>query len=217
MTSDHLPAGRLRELTHEARASLLEDLESLTPEQWRQPSLCGRWDVEHVVAHLTAGASVGPWRWVASIVAAGFRPAVHNERRLREHLGATPAETLERFRAVVGSTTTPSKHLVAYLGEALVHGQDIRYPLGLAAEPPVEALTPVAGFFAKRDFTVDGASLTKGLALRAHDGTFAAGEGPQVAGSTLALVMTMAGRNAYLDHLEGPGAAELRRRVEARA
>lgn len=205
----------LRAMMREARASLAADLETLREDQWRAPSLCGEWDVEHVVAHLTAGASIGQLAWFRSIIAAGFRPAVHNERRLREHLGATPAETLERFRAVVESTTTPSKHLVAYLGEALVHGQDIREPLGLTTEPSVEALTPVAGFFAKRDFTVNSASAVKGLSLRATDGPFAAGAGMEVTGPTLALVMTMAGRSAYLDRLDGPGVTALRNRVAA--
>jgi hypothetical protein len=41
--------------------------------------------------------------------------------------------------------------------------------------------------------------------MTATDGPFKAGEGATVSGPTLALVMTMAGRRAYLDHLEGEG------------
>ena len=118
----------LRTLMRAERASLAEHLATLTTAQWRHPSLCGEWDVEHVVAHLAAGASTGQWAWLRSIVLAGFRPARHNARRLREHLGATPTETLENFRAVIDSTTTPSKHSIAYLGEVVVHGQDIYHP-----------------------------------------------------------------------------------------
>jgi hypothetical protein len=36
----------------------------------------------------------------------------------------------------------------AYLGEVVVHAQDIRQPLGLVRTPGVDALTPVADFFA---------------------------------------------------------------------
>lgn len=43
----------------------------------------------------------GRWRWLASIVAAGLRPELHNDRRLREHLGATPADTLARFEGII--------------------------------------------------------------------------------------------------------------------
>jgi hypothetical protein len=39
--------------------------------------------------------------------------AAHNQRRLAEHRGSTPAETLERFRAVITSTTAPSSHTPA--------------------------------------------------------------------------------------------------------
>ncbi|WP_193312846.1 maleylpyruvate isomerase family mycothiol-dependent enzyme [Georgenia subflava] len=192
-------------MIHSARRSLAEDLAHLGAEQWHTPSLCSDWDVEHVVAHLTAGATVGRLRWLRSIVGARFRPAVHNERRLREQLGATPAQTLERFRAVVESTTAPSKDTAAYLGEVLVHSQDVRVPLGIQSEPDVDALTHVAHFFARRDFAVQSRSMVRGLRLRATDGRFAVGDGPAVEGPTLALVMTMAGRDAYVGQLDGPG------------
>nr|BFF25987.1 hypothetical protein GCM10025732_39520 [Glycomyces mayteni] len=52
----------------------------------------------------------------------------------------------------------------------------------------------------------------RGLRLDAADGPFAAGDGPLVTGPTLALVMAMAGRTAYLDELSGEGAPELRER-----
>jgi hypothetical protein len=85
-------------LTHAARRSLVDDLSTLTEEQWGRPTLCADWDVERVVAHLTAAATLGGWRWIRSIVGAGFRPAVHNERRLREQLGGTPSATLTSHR-----------------------------------------------------------------------------------------------------------------------
>ena len=52
-----------------------------------------------------------------------------------------------------------------------------------------------------------------GLWLRAGDGPFVAGTGPLVTGSTLALVMSLAGRVPYTDELDGPGAPTLRDRV----
>jgi len=208
-----LTDAELRVMMREQRAALAEHLAGLTDAQWHQQSLCGEWDVEHVVAHLTAGASTGQWAWIRSIVAAGLRPSVHNARRLREHLGATPAQTLERFRDVIGSTTTPSKHSIAYLGEIVVHGQDIAHPLGLPLAPPVEVLTPVAGFYAARDFAVNSATVARGVRLRATDGPFLAGDGPEASGPTLALVMVMAGRSAFLDQLTGPGVEVLRART----
>jgi hypothetical protein len=93
----------------------------------------------------------------------------------------------------------------------------IRQPLGLPRTPAVEALTPVADFFASRNFTVHSRTAVAGLQLRADDGPFATGSGPLVTGSTLALVMSMAGRGPYLDQLEGPGVPTLRARVQGTA
>lgn len=199
------------------RAALAEDLSSLSIAQWRHDTLCGQWDVEQVVAHLTAAASLNQWQWLRSMFSARFRPDAHNQRRLAEHRGNTPAATLDRFRAVIGSTTAPSGHTAAYLGEVLVHAQDIRWPLQLPGTPSVEALTPVADFFARRDFTVASRTNAAGLQLRADDGPFATGSGPLVTGSTLALVMSMAGRTPYLEQLDGPGVPMLRLRLHGTA
>lgn len=208
---------RLWALMRAERAALAEDLSTLSAEQWRHATLCGQWDVEQVVAHLTAAASLNQWQWLRSMVGARFRPDVHNQRRLAEHRGRTPAETLDRFRAVIGSTTAPSGHTPAYLGEVLVHAQDIRWPLGLLRSPSVNALTPVADFFARRNFTVASRTHAAGLQLRADDGPFATGSGPLVTGSTLALVMSMAGRAPYLEQLDGPGVPMLHSRLHGTA
>lgn len=201
-------------LAHAERARLAEDLEGLSHEQWKQPSLCGEWNIEQVLAHLTAGASLNQRQWLQSMLGVRFRPELHNQRRLAEQLGSTPAETLAGFRAVIGSTTAPSAHTAAYLGEVVVHAQDIRQPLGLPGTPSLEALAPVAEFFTARNFTVPSRSFSNGLQLRATDVRFTAGYGLLVTGPLLALVMSIAGRSAYLDQLAGPGAPTLRSRVQ---
>ncbi len=197
---------------HAERAALAEDLESLVPEQWARPSLCGRWTVEEVVAHLTAAARIGRLRWVASVVGARFDFDVHNQRRLEEHRGATPEQTLHRFRQVVTSTTAASGHTPAWLGEVVVHGQDIRRPLGIDHTPPIDTVTEVASFYASRDFTVPSHSAIKDLRLEATDGPFVTGDGPLVTGTTLALTMAMAGRTEFYADLEGDGVLILRER-----
>ena len=194
---------------HAQRTALADDLADLDDDQWAQPSLCGCWSVEDVVAHLTAAASVGRMRWLTSVLGARFNADVHNARRLAEHRGATPAETLERFRRVLTSTTAASGHTAAWLGEVVVHAQDVRRPLGLTRTPPVEAITEVARFYASRDFAVASGTAAKGLRLEATDGPFATGAGPLASGTTLALIMAMAGRRSYAEDVTGPGAAVL--------
>lgn len=211
-----MPRADIWAAIHRERAVLADELAELTPDQWAVPSLCGRWTVEEVVAHLTAAASTGRWRWIRSMAGARFDPDRHNQRRMMEYRGSGPADTLARFRAVVTSTTAPSGHIPAWLGEVVVHGQDIRRPLGLSGVPELTAVTEVARFFAGRDFTVAGRTVRASVHLVATDGPFEIGTGPEARGSTLALVMAMAGRAGYCDELTGPGAATLRARIAGR-
>lgn len=197
---------------HAERAALADDLASLPREQWAHPSLCGSWTVEEVVAHLTAAASIGRLRWLKSVVGTRFDFDVHNQRRLAEHRGADPDETLQRFHRVITSSTAASGHTPAWLGEVIVHGQDIRGPLGIEHAPAITAVNAVADFYASRDFTVSSKSAIKNLRLEATDGPFAVGDGPLVTGTTLCLVMAMAGRVTFCDDLDGDGAATLRQR-----
>lgn len=212
MVSSTAARSALWAAAHAERAALADDLAEFDDVQWARPSLCGRWVVEEVVAHLTAAASIGRLRWLASVLGARFDFDLHNERRLVEHRGATPAETLERFRHTVASTTAASGHTAAWLGEVIVHAQDVRHPLGLRRTPAVEAVTEVARFYASRDFTVASHSAIAGLRLEATDGPFATGAGPLVTGTTLALTMAMAGRRIYCDELTGPGLPTMRAR-----
>jgi uncharacterized protein (TIGR03083 family) len=199
-------------MVHAERAALADELAELDQDQWCQPSLCGRWIIEEVVAHLTAAASIGRLRWIASVLGAQFNFNLHNDRRLAEYRGGNPAETLERFRRVSNSTAAPSRHTAAWLGEVVVHGQDIRSPLGLVRTPALDAVTAVARFYASRDFTVTSRSATAGAHLQATDGPFASGSGALVRGTTLALTMAMAGRAEYCDDLTGPALSTIRER-----
>ncbi|WP_258565806.1 maleylpyruvate isomerase family mycothiol-dependent enzyme [Streptomyces parvulus] len=198
---------------HVERSALAQDLAELSEAQWATSSLCERWTVEEVTAHLTAGAGTGMWRWLLSMLAARFDPDLHNDRRLAQHRGATPDETLRRFREVVTGPAGPTGHTAAWLGEIVVHSEDIRRPLGLVRTPPVATTTAVARFFAGRDFTVASRTVIAGLRVEATDGPFTTGSGEPLRGPTLSLVMGMAGRAAACEDLEGDGAAILRARL----
>jgi uncharacterized protein (TIGR03083 family) len=202
-------------LIHAERAALATDLADLTDLQWATPSLCAGFSVREVLAHLTAGASLNPVRWLAGVIRCRFDFDQQVAMRLAEQLGGTPAETLARFRHAVTSTTKPPIPAVAMLGEAIVHAQDIRRPLGIRRDYPVITLTTVAAYYQRSDLPVLTKSRVGGLRLAASDGPFAAGSGPLVSGTTLALVMAMAGRVAYCDELEGDGLTILRDRCSS--
>jgi uncharacterized protein (TIGR03083 family) len=193
-------------------AALVDDLSVISLRQWRSTTLCDDWDVEEVLAHLGAAATTTRWGWIRSMIAARFDPDVHNRRRLEEFRGADPHETLERFRHV-GPIALPVQSSPAGLGEVVVHGEDIRRPLGLRHVPDAAGLLAVARFFATKNFAVNSMTLVKGLALQATDADFREGAGPEVRGPLLSLVMVMAGRRVFLPDLSGDGAAVLSRRL----
>lgn len=199
------------------RSTLAEDLTPLTDEQWRTPSLCEGWTVRDVLAHLTAAASLNTAQWLAGVIRCRFDFDRQVAMRLAEQLGSSPHETLDRFRRVITSTKTAAGPFGALLGELVVHAEDIRRPLAIRHEYPNDMLTRAASFYAKYDFTVPSKRAIRGLRLEATDGAFAVGDGPGVSGSTLALVMSMAGRVDYCDDLAGEGVVTLRERLLAGA
>ncbi|HWO67883.1 MAG TPA: maleylpyruvate isomerase family mycothiol-dependent enzyme [Umezawaea sp.] len=199
-------------LVHAERAALAADLAGLTDDRWATPSLCTDLSVREVLAHLTAAANLSPVRWMAGVIRCRFDFDKQVAMRLAEQLGATPAETLERFRRAVTSTTKPPVPLEAVLGEVVVHGEDIRRPLGIHRDHPIETVTLLAEYYRGSDMVVLAKGRIGGLRLEATDGPFTTGDGPLVSGRTVALIMAMTGRKAYLDDLEGDGVEVLRGR-----
>lgn len=199
-------------LVHTERAALAADLAELTEAEWNTPSLCEGLTVREVLAHVTAGASLTPARWFAGVVRCRFDFDRQVALRLREQLGADAGETLQRFRRIVDSTTKPPLPVVAMLGEVVVHGEDVRKPLGVRRDHPVDTLTRVAHHYQSSNLVLPSGKRAEGLRLTATDGPFDAGSGPVVAGPTLALVMALAGRAAYCDELTGDGVDTLRER-----
>lgn len=200
-------------------AALVEDLRTLTDDQWAAPSLCAEWTVHQVVAHLGAVLTGGWAGWAAAMIRARLRPAVYNRIRIARFIGEDPPETLARF-AAIGADDGPAlrpatRRPAPWLGELIVHSQDIRRPLGLASSPRRESLLVVADFFASRDYTVRSRSQVAGLRLRATDADFIHGDPgrPEISGPLAALVMVMAGRPAYAEDLAGDGLEELRLRL----
>jgi uncharacterized protein (TIGR03083 family) len=202
-------------LVHAERAALAADLADLTDEQWATPSLCTEFSAREVLAHITVAACLNPVRWMVGVIRCRFDFDKQVAMRLAEQLGATPAETLQRFRDVVTSTTKPPLPVVAMLGEAIVHGEDIRRPLGIYRDYPIETVTRLAEYYQSSDLVVLAKGRIGGLRLVATDGPFTTGSGPLVSGTTLALIMAMTGRTAFRDELDGEGVEALTSRAPA--
>lgn len=197
---------------HDERRALAADLDGLGDRRWETASLCAGFSVRDVLAHLTAGASLNGVRWMVGVIRCRFDFDRQVAMRLGEQLGDTPADTLERFRRVVDGTVKPPLPVVAMLGESVVHAEDIRRPLGIHRDYPVDVLVRLATYYHGSDQVVPARKRVRDLRLSATDTAFSGGSGPLVSGTTLALIMAMTGRTAYCDDLRGDGVERLRER-----
>ena len=199
-------------VVHAERRALAADLAGLREDQWRTPSLCGGWSVHDVLAHMVATAKESPARFVTGLIGAGFSFDRFTSRRIAAERAGGPAATLAAFRAVETSTTAPPGPTTSWLGEALVHAEDIRRPLGIRHEYPADAVRQVTEFYASSNVLIGGKRRVEGVTLQATDTDWSHGSGPVVAGPALALMLATTGRTAVLDELTGPGVAVLRGR-----
>ena len=197
---------------HAERRALAADLAGLTPEQWATPSLCAGWTVHDVLAHLVSTATLSPPAFIAGLVGSGFSFERFTAKRIAAGTAGGPAATLEAFRAAETATSAPPGPKTSWLGEVLVHGEDIRRPLGIAHEYPTASVTAVTEFYAGSNMLIGGKRRVEGLTLEATDVPWSHGSGPTVSGPARALMLVTAGRKAALDELTGPGLETLRSR-----
>lgn len=197
---------------HAERRALAGDLAGLSDEQWATPSLCSEWTVRDVLAHMTATAKITPPAFFGKLAGSGFSLAKLQGKDIARERGNSPADTLAGFEAVINSVKHPPGPLDTWLGEAVLHSQDIRTPLGIKHDYPVEALVKVADFYKGSNLIIGARKRIEGLSLRATDTEWSCGSGPEVSGPLLAILMAMTGRKAGLAELSGEGVATLQDR-----
>ena len=199
-------------VVHAERRALAADLTGLTPDRWQTPSLCAGWTVHDVLAHMVATAKESPAQFFTGLIGSGFSFARFTAKRIGAEKAGGPEATLAAFRAVENSTAAPPGPATSWLGEALVHAEDIRRPLGIAHGYPLASVTEVIDFYARSNVLIGGKRRVEGVTLRATDTDWSSGTGPLVEGPAVALMLAATGRKAALAELTGPGVEILRGR-----
>jgi uncharacterized protein (TIGR03083 family) len=194
------------------RRAIADMLDGLSPEQWETQSLCAGWTVRQVAAHLSVVLTRGYGTFlIAAIRAGGNLDRANRIVAIREATRPVP-DIVSDLRANAASRFTPPTFgSEAPLTEVLLHGDDIRVPLGIADGRPAErwqgALDLLLSPKGKRGFAAKG---VPALRYTATDTEWARGSGDEVRGPAAALALTISGRPARLDELSGPGLATLR-------
>jgi uncharacterized protein (TIGR03083 family) len=199
----------------EERSALLELLETLGADAWDHPTLCSRWRVRDVVAHLIHTTEVRLPSAIPGIVRAGFDMNRYIDREARRRGSAPASKLLEEYRTALPRTThPPGQSNVAMLEDIVIHQMDIRLPLGRRRPVGLERMKVVADYLDGNGF-YPGKALARGLRLEATDTDWSTGQGPLVRGPVEALALTLSGRYVDLDQLGGDGVVTLRSRIPA--
>ena len=98
------------------------------------------------------------------------------------------------------------------LGEALIHTEDIRRPLGIKHDYPTADVVRCLDFFKGSNLIIGAKKRIDGLTLQATDASWSHGSGPTASGPAHSLLMAMTGRAPAVDDLEGDGVQTLRGR-----
>ena len=190
-------------------------MSELTTEQQATQSLCSEWSVHDVVAHLVMPLEVSTPRFLLAMLACRGNFDRANVRLTRELARRPFDEIIEVLRRKADSRfTPPGSGPEAPLTDLLVHGLDIRWPLGLPRDVPAERLHKALTFLTSSSSGVLVPKGTlNGLRCEANDIDWAHGSGPTVNGNAEALLLAITGRTTALDHLSGDGVSTLRGRL----
>ncbi|UQX89305.1 maleylpyruvate isomerase family mycothiol-dependent enzyme [Jatrophihabitans telluris] len=197
---------------HAERRSLAEDVADLDTTAWQTRSLCADWTVHDVLAHLLSLAKMTPPRFAVRMAQARFRFNTFTANQVELERVGGPAGTLTAFREATPRTNAPPGPKETWLGEAFVHGEDIRRPLGIAHDYPLPMVARTIAFYAGSNAIIGGRDRVADLTLQATDTDCTVGTGPLVQGPAMSLLLAASGRPCTLDDLNGPGVDMLRAR-----
>ncbi len=173
---------------------LADLLAATTVDTWDVPSLCEKWLVRHVVAHLTMPARLTPEQFGAEMAAAGGDfTALSDTVALRD--GALPVtDLLDQLRSrELHTWQPPGGGAAGALSHAVIHSLDVTTALGRPAVAPKAAATAVLDQLTAAHGTLFGVDLT-GVRLEATDTDWSWGDGRLVRADSGSLVALVSGR-----------------------
>jgi uncharacterized protein (TIGR03083 family) len=150
------------------------------------------------VAHLIGSAQTTPWSFVTSMIRARFDFDQQNQTDVEKLRHKSPQELLPLLASVAHRTTGPPTFmapLASRLVEEVVHGEDIRRPLGIPHQYAPEAVAEAIEYQAKTSENFGGAKeRLKTVNVQATDADINLGTGRTLRAPALDLLMFLTGR-----------------------
>jgi uncharacterized protein (TIGR03083 family) len=198
------------------RRSFAELIDGLDDAQLALPSLCAGWDVKTVAAHVVSTVSDGmPGFLRMAVRCASLSRGI--DRLARSRAQAPVSDIIAALRENADRpVTSPVFGPRGPLADILVHTGDVRIALGLPFQPDPQCAVSAM------DFLTGGWPIgflplgqLRGIRLYASDVRQSWRDGAEIRGPVGALMMSICGRTATRNALDGPGMQILRRRLAA--
>jgi uncharacterized protein (TIGR03083 family) len=203
-------AEEVRQETARLRFQFADRIAALDEAAWNTASWCEGWRVRDVLAHLVRNAEMTHGSLGLDLLRGGFRPDRSMSKAARRLHAVPVPELADRLRAaaprrfhLVGSTEGMG------IADVLVHTADAFRPVGLDVEAPAADAGPALDALWTRGRVVVHAVPHRDRRLVATDLDWSRGDGPEVRGNGIDLLLLVANRRQVLPRLEGPGLSGL--------
>jgi len=177
--------------TYQGLADLLASSEA---ELWDAPSLCEKWQVRQVVAHVTMPARMTPEQFGAEMAAAGGDFGVLSDTVADRDASLPVDDLLDQLRSPgLHAWQPPFGGAAGALSHAVIHSLDVTIALDRPAVAPTAAATAVLDQLTAAGGSFFGLDLT-GVRLEAADTEWSWGDGRLVRADSGSLVALLGGR-----------------------
>lgn len=133
-----------------------------------------------------------------------------NENGIARHKRLAPQDTLAALEKIADLKRTPPAALATRLVEAIVHGEDIRRPLGISGRYPEPAILQALAYQLRTPVSFGGGrERVAGLRLIDRRTRATWGHGNDVEADAIDLLLEVSGRRVDRESLTGRGASRL--------
>jgi uncharacterized protein (TIGR03083 family) len=161
---------------------------------WDAPSLCEKWLVRHVVAHVTMPVRLSPEQFWAELAAAGNDFGVLSDTVAERDSALPVPQLLDELRSpALHAWEPPRGGAAGALSHAVIHSLDVTIALDVPAVAPPPAVLAVLEQLTAAGGALFGVDVT-GIRLETADADWSWGEGRPVRADAGSLVALLAGR-----------------------
>jgi uncharacterized protein (TIGR03083 family) len=173
----------------------LADLLATAPaETWDAPSLCEKWQVRHVVAHVTMPTRLTPEQFGAEMAAAGGDFGLLSDTVAARDASLPLTDHLAHLRSpLLHGWQPPGGGAAGALSHAVIHSLDVTVALDRPAVAPAEAVIAILDQLTAANGGIFGLDLT-GVRLEATDTGWSWGTGEAVRADGGHLAALLSGR-----------------------